>query len=146
MYSVSHYALFKSSGFINDDSAILSFNIITSNLSENQCYILSANFLVANFCQYYTNDDDNIFIKLLLSKCNENDYVLEVPGRSTAEVVIERPETCIKPPTSESPATIRSEVIAAVVLSIITILAIFGAIGVIIVSRRKTALRMKKNE
>ena len=72
-------------------------------------------------------------------------------GSSTADLVIEWPEECkqsfMQPSTQSSITAVNSGVIAAIALAIITILAVGGAIGVIIlVYQRKTTQKMNKNE
>ena len=133
------------SGFIHYSSNILSFAVNASHLFDSQCYNISADFSVRNLCDYYTNYTDGILITLQLMSYNITDSV-SIDGISTTNVVVEQPTQCIQTSTSSSMTAVSSGIIAAIVLSIITILSMISAIVAILVYRRNTIKKFKINE
>ena len=133
------------SGFIHNSSNILSFAVNDSHLFDRECYNISADFSVINLCNYYTNYTDGIQITLQLMSYNINDSVT-IDGISTTNVVVEQPTQCIQTSTSSSMTAISSGIIAAIVLSIITLLSMISAIVAILVYRRNTIKKFKINE
>ena len=77
-------------------------------------------------------------IESQLMKDNENDRVTILNGSSTAEIVVELPESCMCLANPSSTSTISDGVIVAIVLSVLLVLATIIIIIAVFVYRKKT--------
>ena len=122
-----------SSGLITNTSSRLSFSVNNTHPHDTQCYNISADYSINNLCDYC-----HIMIESQLMRGNERDRVTILNGSSTAEVVVELPESCMCLANPSSTSTISDGIIVAIVLSVLVVLAIIITIIVILVYRKKT--------
>ena len=121
------FIISDSSGLITNTSSRLSFSVNDTHPNDTQCYNISADYNINNLCDYC-----HIIIESQLMRDNENDRVTILNGSSTAEIVVELPESCMCLSNPSSTSTISDGVIVAIVLSVLLVLAIIITIIVVI--------------
>ena len=129
------------SALISFTSSVLGFSVTNTSQYDIQCYNISADFSISNLCDYC-----DAVIELQLTRANQSDRVTILNGSSTAEIVVELPESCVCQTTLSSTALALSDgAIAAIVLSVIIleVVTVSFAVAVFVYCRKS---KKKVNE